>query len=135
MDLGDLVLLHQKVHTGDAALGHFAAAIEGDPVIEGRLPADAKCLGLFGEYMGEFGIAQQRLGRDAADIQADPAPVFGFDDCGVETELRGADGRHISSGTGPEDDDVKVGHGHHRLLCQVAIAADGGLFPLKVTKP
>ena len=42
VDLGDLVLLHQEVHAGDPALGHFAAAVEGDPVVERRLAADAE---------------------------------------------------------------------------------------------
>ena len=42
VDLGDLVLLHQEVHAGDAAVGHLAAAVEGGAVVEGRLTADAE---------------------------------------------------------------------------------------------
>ena len=113
VDLGDLVLLHQEVHTGDAALGHLAAAVEGDPVVEGRLAADAEGLGFLGEDVGEFGVAQQRFGRDAADVEADAAPVLGFDDRGVQAQLRGTDGRDISAGAGSEDDDVIVSHGHY----------------------
>ena len=68
-------------------------------------------LGLLGEDVREFGVAQQRLGRDAADVEADSAPVLRFDDRGVQAELRGANSRDISAGAGPEDDDVIVGHG------------------------
>ena len=110
VDLGDLVLLHQEVHAGDAALGDLAAAVEGDAVVEGRLAADAERLGFLGEDVGEFGVAQQRLRRDAADVEADPAPVLGFDDGGVQPELGGANGRDVSAGTGSENDDVIVSH-------------------------
>ena len=110
VDLGDLVLLHQEVHAGDAAVGDLAAAVEGDPVVEGRLAADAELLGFLGEDVRELGVAQQRLGRDAADVEADPAPVLGFDDCGVQPELGGANGRDVSAGAGSENDDVIVGH-------------------------
>jgi len=43
-DLGDLVLFHQEVHAGDAALGDLAAPVVGDPIIEGRLAAMPKVL-------------------------------------------------------------------------------------------
>ncbi len=36
VDLGDLVLLHQEVHTGDATVGDLAAAVECHPVVHGR---------------------------------------------------------------------------------------------------
>ncbi len=39
VDLGDLVLLHQKMHTGDPALGHLAASvIGGNAVVGGTSP-------------------------------------------------------------------------------------------------
>ena len=110
VDLGDLVLLHQEVHAGDAAVGDLAAAVEGDPVVECRLTADAELLGFLREDVRQFGIAQQRLRRDAADIEAYAAPVLGFDDCGVQPELGGTNGRDVSAGAGSENDDVIVGH-------------------------
>jgi len=58
--------------------------------------------------MREFGVAQQRLGRNAADIEAHPAPVLGLDDCGVQSELGGANGRDISARAGSKNDDVIV---------------------------
>src|SRR4029077_13710909 len=42
VDLGDLVLLHQEVHTGDTALGDLATAVERDAVVERRFTADAE---------------------------------------------------------------------------------------------
>jgi len=96
------------VHARDAALCHLAAAVEGDAVVEGRLSADAKGLSLFGEDVREFGVAQQRLGRNAADVEANPAPVLRLDDRGGKAELCGANGRNLSAGAGPEDDDVIV---------------------------
>ena len=110
VDLGDLVLLHQEVHAGDAALGDLAAAVERDTVVERRLPADAELLGFLGEDVREFGVAQQRLRRDAADVEAHPAPVLGFDDCGVQPELGGADRCDVPAGACSENDDVIVGH-------------------------
>ena len=110
VDLGDLVLLHQEVHTGDAAVGDFAAAVERDPVVEGRLTADAELLGLLGEDVREFGIAQQRLRRDTAHVEAHPAPVLGFDDCGLQPELGGADRCDVSAWACSENNDVIVAH-------------------------
>ncbi|CKQ44406.1 Uncharacterised protein [Mycobacterium tuberculosis] len=61
--------------------------------------------------MDQFGVAQQRLGWDTADIEAYSAPVLGFDDCSAQAELCGANRRDIPAGTGSENDDVIVGHG------------------------
>ena len=72
---------------------------------------EAERRGLFGDDVSQFGIAQQRLGRNAPDVEADPAPVLGFDDGRVEAQLRAADGRDVSAGAGTEDDDVIVSHG------------------------
>jgi hypothetical protein len=84
VNLGDLVLLHQEVHTGNPALGHLAAAVIGDAVIKGGVATDPERLGVLGEDVDEFGVAQQRFGRNAADVETDSAPVLGFDDCGVQ---------------------------------------------------
>ncbi len=101
------------MHAGDTAVGHLAAAVESDAVVEGRLATDAKSLGFLGEDVREFGVAQQRFGRDAADVEADSAPVLRLDDCGVQTKLRGANRSNISAGTGSENNDVIVSHGHY----------------------
>ena len=53
-----------------------------------------------------FGRAQQRLGRDAAPVEADAAEQLALDDRGLEAELRRADRGDIAAGPGAEDDEV-----------------------------
>ena len=51
---------------------------------------------------------QQRLGRDAADIQAGAAERGALLHAGdLHAELRRADGAHIAAGSGADDDDVE----------------------------
>ena len=71
-------------------------------------PLMPKCLRLVGEEVGDLGVAQQGLGRDAADVVADPAPVLQLDDRGLQAQLGGADGGHVAAGTGTQHDDVIV---------------------------
>ena len=101
MQFGDLVLPHQEVDPIDHSITDLAAARESLTVVDRELAADAELVGLLGDDVNEFRIAQQGLGRYAADIQADPAPVFLFDDCGLETELGCPDRRDITAGPGP----------------------------------
>ena len=109
-----LVLLHQEADAvieafRDAARArHHGLRIErdffgGQPVILGVL-----------HVVVDLGRAQQRLGRDAAPVQADAAEIGFFDDRGLETELRGADRGDVAAGAGADDDDVEgcVGHGY-----------------------
>ena len=60
------------------------------------------------EDVRQLGVAQQRLGRDAADVEADAAPVLLLDDRDLHAELGGADGGDVPTGAGTEDDDVEV---------------------------
>ena len=50
----------------------------------------------------------QRLGGDAAPVQAGAAELFLFDDGDGRAELRGADGGGIAARAGADDYDVKV---------------------------
>src|SRR5262249_18690604 len=61
---------------------------------------------------------QQRLGRDAAPVQADAAEIRLLDDCGLEAELCRTDRGDIAARTGADDDDVEgcVGHDCSRSL-------------------
>ena len=54
----------------------------------------------------DLGRAQQRLGRDAAPVEADAAEVLALDDRGLEAKLRRADRGDIAAGAGAEHDDV-----------------------------
>ena len=50
---------------------------------------------------------QQRLGRNAADVQAGAAELGVFlDDRGLQAVLAGANGRGVAAGTAPDDDQV-----------------------------
>jgi hypothetical protein len=89
-----------------------AAALVGHPEVEAHVAVDAEGLGVVGEDVGDLGVADERLGRDAAHVEAHPTPVLLLDDRGGEPELRGADGGHVAAGSGADDDDVKMfGHG------------------------
>ncbi len=106
-DHGDLVLLHQEadavIHAlGDAARAlHHGLGIVGDVV--GRQPV---VLGML-HVMVDFRGAQQRLGGNAAPVQADAAEMLLLDDRGLEAELGRANGRDIATGPRADDDDVE----------------------------
>ncbi len=62
------------------------------------------------ETVPDIGRVQKSLGGNAAYVQAG-SPQLGvfFDDGGFEAVLSRSDGRRISTGTAPDDDNV-VGH-------------------------
>ena len=108
LELVDLVLAHQEVDALDAPIGDLAAALEGFAVIEGdfALDIDAEFLGLVFEDMREFGVAQQRLRGDTADVEADAAPVLLLDNRRLQPKLAGADRRDITADTRAQHDDI-----------------------------
>ena len=102
----DLVLLHQVRDALVELLGHAAAA--GDDLGEVRLHLagdQAEAVGV-AHMVQHLARAEQRLGRDAAPVEADAAKVLALDDRGLEAELRGADRGDIAAGPGAEDDEV-----------------------------
>ena len=56
----------------------------------------------------DLGVAQQRLRGDAADVEADTAPVLLLDDGDGLAELGGADRGDVATGAGTEDEDIEV---------------------------
>ena len=54
----------------------------------------------------DLGGTQQRLGGNAAPVQADAADVLALDDRGLEPELRRPDRRDVTAGSAADDDDV-----------------------------
>ena len=55
----------------------------------------------------DLGRAQQRLGRDAAPVEADAAQLLALDDRGLQPELRCPDRRDVAAGPGTDHDDVE----------------------------
>src|SRR5216684_6462665 len=88
--------------------------------------------------MKNFRRAQQRLGRDAAPVQANPAQIGFFNDRGLETKLRRANGGDIAAGAGTDDDDVEgcVGHVYSLVLIVCFVIArsscDEAIQPARV---
>src|SRR5262249_36584272 len=56
--------------------------------------------------------AQQGLGRYATPIQADSAEMLALDECRLEPELSGANGRYIAAWTAPDDHEIEGLLGH-----------------------
>jgi hypothetical protein len=77
----------------------------------------AVVLGVF-HVVVDFGRAQQRLGRDAAPVEADAAEMLALDNGGLHAELGGADGGDIAARSATDDDDVvSVCHGSPPVFC------------------
>ncbi len=63
---------------------------------------------------------QQRLGGDAADVEAGAAVGGALLHHGhLQPKLRGADGAHVAAGAGADDDQV-VGHGKGSVLLSLS---------------
>src|SRR3954447_9852855 len=58
------------------------------------------------EIVKNLGRTQQRLGRDAPPVEANPAEQLALDNRSLEAQLRRADGRDIAARSGAEDDQV-----------------------------
>src|ERR1700743_2006984 len=72
--------------------------------------------------MIDLGGSQQRLGRNAAPVQADAAEVGFLDNRGLEAELSGTNSCNIAAGARADDNDVEGSVGHFRLHLAQAIA-------------
>ena len=136
VDLGDLVLLHQEVHALDDALGHRAAAGVRGAEVHRRVAGDPELVLLVGQDVRQLRVAQQGLGRDAADVEADTAPVLVLHDGDALAELGGADGGDVPTGAGTEDDDVVVrAHAAEPRGCRVGDHEDGAEISPTSTGP
>ena len=121
----DLVLLHQVRDALVELLGDGAAARDdlGD-VERGLVVAEAVGVGVL-HVVEDFGRAQQRLGRDAAPVEADAAEQLALDDRGLQAQLRRADRRDIAAGPRAEDDEV-VSVRHSMLPKPLSPQGEGG---------
>ena len=122
LDELDLVRLDQALQTlvqpvDDAVLvrvdpGHVDALERGPDAEPGALAG----------VVGDLGRVQQRLGRDAAVVQAGAADLVLLDQRDRHAELGGAEGAGVAAAAAAEDHDVELGLrgscvGHGTLLC------------------
>ncbi|MPL73135.1 hypothetical protein SDC9_18928 [bioreactor metagenome] len=109
---GDLVLLQQMRDAARQLLRDPARARDD------RVKIIADPLGLQAEFLGavhqmeDLGRAQQRLGRDAAPVQADAAQMLALDHRDVQPELCAADRRHITPRPRADHDHVEASGSH-----------------------
>src|SRR5262249_57427327 len=79
-DHRDLVLPHQETDAVVEPLGDRARALDdGGVVVADLLRREAVVLGVL-QIVENLRRAQQRLGRDAAPVEADAAEIFALDD-------------------------------------------------------
>ena len=136
----DLVLAHQ---IGDAVrqpLGHFAAALDHARKIEADIVGGEPELGGAPHRCVKLGGAQQRLGRDAAPVEADAAEMLALDDRDLHAEL-GRGWRRHSRRAQRRPDRMCVYGGHYAtapscLTIQSSIAAQVAnfLYSINVTR-
>jgi hypothetical protein len=60
------------------------------------------------QVVENFRRPQQRLGRNAAPVEADAAEIFALNNGGLESELRRADRGDITARARTDDDDVET---------------------------
>ena len=82
--------------------------------------------------VGDLGGVQQRLGRDAAAVQAGAPEQVLLDEGDAHAELGGAQRAGVAAAPSPEDDDVMggLGGGRHPVLlpcCGVSVAPAAGV--------
>ena len=121
VEQGDLVLLEQALDAPGELIDDAALARDhlGDVDLR-RADVDALGLEAVAGFFEQVRGVQQRLGRDAADVEAGAAQTrlalgvgigVGFAARGLEAELRGADRGHVAAGPAADDEDVEFfGH-------------------------
>ena len=101
--------------------GHLARALHDRLGIEADLLGrQAVVLGVL-QVVEDLGRAQQRLGGDAAPVEADAAQIVALDDGRLEAELGGADGRDVAAGARADDDDVEALLSHGGALLRAGL--------------
>ena len=73
----------------------------GRPEAHRGVALDAELLLVVGQHVGKLGVLEQRLGGDAADVEAHPAPVLVLHDGDGLAELSRADGGDVAARAGP----------------------------------
>ena len=105
---GDLVLLHQMCDALIELLRNAARAFDHRIDIRADIRRSQPIGPCMLHIVIDFRRAQQRLGRNAAPIEADAAEIFTLYNCGFKAELGCTDCGNIATGAGTEDDKVVV---------------------------
>ena len=125
VDLGDLVLLHQEVDALDDAGAHLARPRVGGAEGHRGVALDAVLVLVVRQHVRQLGVPEQRLGGDAADVQADAAPVLVLDHRHRLAQLGRADRRDVATRAGSEHQHVEVSHAAHPIAPDLAEPGDG----------
>src|SRR5450759_87728 len=106
------ILFHEEADAVVEPLGHRARTRDhGFRVVADIVGLQPVVLGVL-HVMEYFRRAQQRLGGDAAPVQANAAEIVALDYRSFETELRRADGGHVSARAGADDQNVEIRVSH-----------------------
>ena len=108
----NLVLLHEKSDAVGQLFGHGPAALDDPVEIEAEtLDAETEDFGL-GDLPVELGGAQERLGGNAAPVQADAPEMLPLDDRRPHAELGGANGGHVTARSAADNDEIEFRIAH-----------------------
>src|SRR5581483_11966128 len=102
----DAIALEERAHAGNEPLHDRLLALDHGRIVNGNVVGlDAVALGV--PHSGkQLRAANERLGRNAADVQAHAADVFLLDTHHAGAELSRADRRDVPSRAGAYDGDV-----------------------------
>jgi hypothetical protein len=105
---GDVLVVREQAGETLVQAGDDTVLVRVHPrhVDADQLGLDAELLALPG-LLGDLGRVQQRLGRDAAAVQARAAQLGLVDQRYGEVELGSAQGGRVAAAAGAEDDDVE----------------------------
>ena len=107
----NLVLLHQVLDPARKLARHLPAALDHFLEVEADIVGREAVLVERVQQMINLARAQQRLGRDAAPVEADAAQILPLHQRGLHAELAGADRRDIATGPAAHHDKIEaLGH-------------------------
>ena len=127
VDHVDLVLLEQELDAPDHAVDDLAAAVDGRAEVEAQVVvADAELLGA-AEEADDLGVVEERLGGDAAPVEADAADAVLLDEGSLQAELGRPDRGDVAAGPAADDSHVVVCHeGPSRRGSRLDVHAETG---------
>ncbi len=123
----DLVFLQQRGDPGGQAVDDAVLPFHALADVQGwrrHFDAQGRALAVVAGLVELLGDMDQRLGRDAADVQAGAAQGLAFHQNGGDAQLAGADGRHVTARAAADDQQLGIESLLHVLLHKQR----GGLF-------